>query len=183
MTGDVSVVGLKPDTCVLGDIGMDVPHGRVVVVPADKALRSKDLYRSINQGYLFRLQAGPPPALSMNPLLPEVQSLRDRVQQLEEENRALREKLVRAEARVPQDSKLDAILHLLQASPGAATRSDTLPSPALTEVVDFAAPTFIPSKIRPDDMQAHIQTETSTASGGDVSGAAARLRELRRGQQ
>ena len=184
MTGDVPVVGMKPDTCILADIGTDVPHGRLVVIPADKALRSRDLYRAINQGFLFRLNPGPPPPpMAMNPMLLEVQALREQVAKLEELNRVLQEKLLVAEAHIPNQDKLDTILALLQSAPVAMGRAatDTIPSPA-PEVVDFVPPPFIPSRIRSDSMQGRIQTETATGSG-DVASATAKLRDLRRGGQ
>lgn len=183
MTGDVTVLGLKPDTCILADIGMDVPHGRVVVVPADRALRSRDLNLSINQGFLFRLNTGLPGVLTANPLLPEVQALRERVQQLEGENHTLREKLSLIDVGSTQQAKLDAILALLQAAPMA--RGPILaasPGVVLPGVVEEAPPPFIPSKIRSDDLQPHIQTETIEGDAS-VSNAAARLREMRRSQQ
>lgn len=182
MTGDVTVLGLKSDTCVLADIGMDVPHGRVVTIPADRAVRSKDLYRGINQGYLFRLSIPAAANPALNVLQAEAQSLRERVAQLEAENKTLRERLAQAEARAPLDGKLDAILAALQSGrslPGA------LPSLAkeVAEplVVEVAPPPFIPSKIQRDDMRGHVMTETAEGAG-DVSSAAAKLREMRRGQ-
>jgi len=183
MIGDVTVLGLKPDTCILADIGMDVPHGRVIVVPADRAMRSRDLNLAINQGFLFRLNNGLPNTLTANPLLPEVQALRERVQQLENENHTLRGKLSLVEESVPQQAKLDAILTLLQTAP--AVRGPVLaasPAIALPGVVEEAPPPFIPSKIRSDGLQPHIQTE-KTEGDADVSSAAARLREMRRSQQ
>ena len=190
MIGDVHVVGLKPDTCLLVDIGMDVPHGQIVTIPAERALESKDLNRAINQRWLFKLHPGPlPDPLAPSPLMQEVVSLRNQVRSLEEENRILRDRLAVFEAQSYPHDKIDAILSLLQSVPLHGTKQeahkpDTIPSPENPEsgIVEIPPPPFIPSKIRSDDMRAFIQTDISSGNSGDITEAANRLREMRRNQ-
>lgn len=188
MTGDITVLGLHPTTCVLADIGMDVPHGTTAVIPADKAARSHDLWRSISQRYLFQIKSGA--AISNaapNPLRTENEELRGRVRYLEEENQALRKALQLLEG--SQQTKLDAILGLLQGasksvlpySPGGYPPE---PPEGVAAVVEVSPPPFIPSKIRSDEsLQARVQTEKGS-SDASVTEATTRLREIRhRGSQ
>lgn len=178
-------MGLKFGSCLIADIGVDVPHGQLVNIPADRAMQSKDLYRALSQRYITRFTGG------ANPLLPEVTALRARVQALEEENRSLREQIAARPIKVAPvtphaeplaQDKLDTILALLQQRP-VQTPLSYGASP-LAVVTDLAPPPFIPSKIRPEEMPSeHIQTESYSSEAGSVTGAAARLRELRRNQQ
>lgn len=55
MSGNVVVFGISPDTVMLEDIQMDVPHSTSVTIPEDLALKSKDLWRALSQRKIFRL--------------------------------------------------------------------------------------------------------------------------------
>jgi len=55
MSGNVVVFGISPDTVMLEDIQMDVPHSTSVTIPEDLALKSKDLWRALSQRRIFRL--------------------------------------------------------------------------------------------------------------------------------
>lgn len=188
MNGDVTVLGLHPGTCVLEDIGMDVPNGTSVTIPADKALRSKDLNRCISQRMLFRLDNGTVlvPKSMPHPLSVELDDLRLRCRLLEEENQKLRVIISQHEA--SQQGKLDAILTLLQS--GVSVTSliprESILTPSTGQgtgtsgVVEMEAPAFVPSKIRPDDFgTAHVQLEKTSSDSG-LSEAASRLREIRK---
>lgn len=186
MIGDITVLGIHPTVCVLADIGMGISHGTTVVIPAEQATRSRDLWRAISQKYLFQLKSGVlTPNTSLNPLQTENAELRERVRLLEEENHVLREaqRLVGKE----EHGKLDAILTLLQGASQGTPRSIlgtapslvSVPAEAHVEVVEIEPPPFIPSKIRSDEpMHVRVQTEKE-ASEGSVTEAASRLRELR----
>jgi hypothetical protein len=173
MKGDIRVIGLVPPTHVLEDIRMDVPHGVTVIIPGDKAIQSKDLWRAINQKLVFQLPsaAAPPPTGPHTSTEDEAH-----IRQLEAENLALRETLKTVQN---QQQKLDAILAALQGGGGVIIRA---PGKAVApDVADGTAPQFIPSEIKPREAETHIeeQREESTAA---VSSAAERLRQIRRGQ-
>jgi hypothetical protein len=185
MTGDITVLGLHPTVCVLDDISMDVPHGATVVIPADKAAKSKDLWRAVSQKYLFQVKPGSSVQGGSNPMLPELELLRTKVRQLEEENRVLRAAQKNFDV---ERHKLDTILVLLQSGPRAVSMAVPVTMyPAIEKaaepisgVIEMAPPPFIPSKIRADDIvQAHVQTEAGSSEGSAVSGAASKLREFR----
>lgn len=175
MSSDVTVFGLLVPTCVLHDIGMDVPHGETVVIPAEKAQRSKDLWRSIGQKQIFRLMQGPQSKKPFPPLDPHILPIPDRTKELEAENQALKTALS------TQAAKLDTILSLLQAgiplsALTAAPRASTAP---VSQVVGGEAPAFIPSSITPENSEARIEPKRAEVDNTDVSGAAGKLRELR----
>lgn len=90
------VVGTQP----LADIGMDVPYGREVIIPAEKAARSRDLYKAISQKQIFQLPAQPGPQhvaplghVKDDLLQERNQFLEQRCKHLDEENKQLREAL------------------------------------------------------------------------------------------
>ncbi len=185
MTGDVTVIGLKPGTCPLEDIAMDVPHSLCVTIPAEKAARSKDLWRCISQRLLFKLNgSGLEFKNAPSQVSREVEELREQVRILGAENRALREALVRAEQ--AQQTKLDAILAMLQqgGTPAIAPASVQAARAVPAAVVELDAPPYIPSKIHPDDAEAHVQLDRGS-SEGDVTANANLLRSVRQrtGQQ
>lgn len=182
MTGDVTVLGLHPVSCHLEDIAMDVPHGTSVVIPADKAARSKDLWRAVSQRLLFRLdngltiiQNGAP-----NPLTSEITMLRERIRALEEENRTLRAELAHQDA--ASQGKLDAILSMLQKGPALRMEipSEGTVRPMASGVVEVAPPPYIPSQIRSEvPLDAHVQAETGSSEATNVSEATSELRRFR----
>lgn len=187
-TGDIRVFGLVAGTHVLEDIGMDVPHGREVTIPAEKAARSKDLYRAINQKKLFVLPSQPPPAqaplghISDSLLQERNHFLEERNKQLEEENRGLREAL---RAAIAQQDRLDRILKAVEAVKlpetiyvnGGAGAAQAAPR---EEIADGAAPHFIPAEIAPRDAETRIDSQRESVESSGVSAAAERLRKMRR---
>jgi len=186
MMSDVTVVGLAPGVVSFADIGVDVPHGVAVRVPADKALASKDLWRAIGQRSVMRLQGGPNPAVPVYvPTHPdETGKLLDQLGVLKAENAALREQLARKEHELLLErSKFDEILGLLRqgvpmAAP-AAVASQAAPA-HVPGVVEVEAPTFIPSTIKGDYTGARVEIEA--AEGGSISDARSALRKLRRNE-
>src|SRR5581483_10290219 len=128
--GDVVVFGLDTQTVPLDDIMMDVPHARTIIIPEERALRSKDLWRAISQKRIFRLS--PDPSLKMTPAavpptLPgpspaeiQLKALQGENTSLRVENASLRARIEVLEALAPGSGKLDEILKLLQERPVAA---------------------------------------------------------------
>jgi predicted nuclease with TOPRIM domain len=195
--GDVHVHGLVVNTHVIEDIRIDIPYGRDVVIPADKAAVSRDLWRAINQKKLIQLF---PQATSMS--MPSIIHIRDDVLQernqtlerrcksLEEENRNLQEEnknlresnksLQEAlKASVQQQNQLDSILNLLQS--GGIQRSngpEVLSFPK--EVADGNVPMFFPSDLVPKDTVSRIEVKQEVDTSSDVSGNSEKLRKLRR---
>lgn len=176
---DIIVFGLTVPTCVLHDIGRDVPHGETVTIPGDMAYRSKDLWRAIGQRQIFRITRGPGPnALAQvpKPAPPPpvvVVPPPSRDEALESENRALKEQLLN------QSQKLDSIIALLQAGvPMAAIQAASSANPHISAVAD-ETPIYIPSLIKPENAEIRIEPQRSESEGSQVSGAAEKLRELR----
>jgi hypothetical protein len=184
---DIRVLGLVMGTHLIEDIQMDVPYGTTVIVAAEKAARSKDLWRGISQRCLFQLPSAAAPTVSTRPaVVPDqendrLQALEDRHRVLEEENRRLRSALQTASAQ--QDQKLDAILAALQGGGFQAVQGQASPGRvSKAEVADGAAPTFIPSEIKPKDAEARIEARKEEAPS-EVANSAERLRRLRKGSQ
>ena len=184
--GDVRVFGLVVGTHVLEDIAMDVPHGQEVVIPADKAARSKDLYRALSQKRIFQMpdrpvqHTAPVTHIRDDVLQERNQALEQRNRQLETESAQLREALRVAMA---QTDRLDAILRAIEGIPAAATvyvnGNGTAPVPSVSEVADGTAPQFIPDQIAPKDAQTRIEAKPQTGDSSGISSAADKLRELR----
>jgi hypothetical protein len=75
---------------------------------------------------------------------------------------------------------LNAILAAVQNGVASPGRVVSAAPRVLTEVADGSAPTFLPSQIKPTDVEAHIDIQ-SEASESSVSSTAERLRKLRKG--
>jgi hypothetical protein len=190
MKGDVTVFGTVAGTYVIEDICMDVPHGQTVVIPADKAARSKDLWRGVSSKCLFQLHSGSGPGTAATPprttpddvLQQRLQHYEQRNRFLEEENAQLKERLAEATG---YNQKLDAVLAAIQGIPASTVIvqqgvSGTATSSPRTDLADGSAPAFIPSEIKPKEATARIEVKQETAES-DVAGAAGRLRKLRQG--
>ena len=180
------VFGLVVGTHVIADIGMAIPHGREVLIPGDKVVRSRDLQRALTQKCVFQLPPNPPqhvapPTHVRDDVLQErVRSLEVQNKHLQEENDQLRESLRGALA---HQGRLDTILEAIQqaklgplpGSPGA----QTIPAPR-DELADGTAPQFIPDTIAPKDAEIRIDVVKHSADSS-VSDAAEKLRKMRRG--
>lgn len=175
---DVRVFGLNTNMVFIEDISVDVVHGATVVIPADKAAKSKDLWRLISQKQLFRLNPGPMadyPSVAP-PLSPSVED------RLREENRLLAEQnLVLRQSLTAQGGKLDAIIGLLESGRLTAIPQSIAEAAIHHGVVDNGIPTYIPSEIKPQNVESHIEVKSETSEGSGVAGASDALRKLRRG--
>jgi hypothetical protein len=196
---DIRVVAVKTGIVFIEDIGVDVPYGNVVSIPAEQALRSKDLYRYLSQRVLFQLHAGAVHGPSPMPLtdLPKPEpappapppgSQRDVA--LDQQVSMLRAALEQREAVFvavlsAQQAQFAEVLEALrrqpqtivvQATPHGATH------PALSSMPSTDAPMFIPSEIKPKDVDARVNIESTSQESG-VADASAALRRLRGGRQ
>jgi len=180
---DVRVICLNMHTVLIEDISVDVPHGVTVDIPASKAQKSKDLWRLLSQKQLFRLNAGPfadfPPAQAPPPSSAETERLREENRLLVEQNQLLRSAIDH------QGGKLDAILSLLENPRLVAVTPTGVPVTAngqparATEVVDEGVPTYIPSEIKPKNVESHVEVKSETSEGPGIAGAGEALRKLR----
>ncbi len=188
MSGDVRVFGLVAGTHVLEDIRMDVPHGREVVIPADLAARSKDLWRAISQKRIFQLPSQPPPPhaapvtfIRDDVLQERNRFLEQRNKELEDENGRLREALRQSMA---QGDRLDTILKAIQSMPAPQAVYVNGAGPASApreEIADGTAPQFIPAEIAPKDAETRIDAKREEAADSSgISAAAERLRKMRK---
>jgi regulator of replication initiation timing len=189
---DITVFGLVAGSYLIEDIGMDVPCGAHVTIPADKALRSKDLWRGINQRLIFQVSARP----NAIPQITESvgSSLQDRASRLAAENEELRARLLEQQAEVQrqqietqralttQSEQMTQIVEMLRAGlvVGAAPLvKATAERPAAEDYVSGDAPTFIPGTITPENAEARIDTKEESSENASVTGAAGKLRALR----
>jgi hypothetical protein len=203
---DVIVTNVRMGTYVISDIGIDVPHGVVVHIPSEKALRSKDLWRGISQRTLFQFHPSaihkgalmpvqPPEPLPPPPEPTVYQAPETLVHALTEHNKALtlaverRDEvlfaLVTEQQRqlAEQGKQLAEAVRLLRERPVSTTAPSNVAGavPGLPDVVNGDAPVFIPSAIKPKDVESHVNVQTEASEGSSVSGAASALRRLRQG--
>lgn len=184
---DVRVVSLSMTSVLIADIAMDVPSGVTLTIPAEKAAKSKDLWRLLGQKQLFRLNPGPfqdfpaptPPSNA------EAERLREENRLLAEENRlqAEQNRLLRTMIE-SQGGKLDKLLGFLEQGGRIATTASGSPQAEArptSDVVDEGVPTYIPSQIKPEGVESHVEVQSETSEGSGVSGAQEALRKLRKG--
>ena len=190
---DVQVVGLVPETVSLADIGMDVPHGIVVRIPADKASNSKDLWRALNQHRIFRLTAGPITVMPVVAPAPVEPRLNPRIAEVERENGELRASLVAKDQELQAErARMDEVLGLLRGlgvqglGVQMAAPVEHRPRSALvalpSDVVEIETPAFIPSTIKGEHSDARVTVEEGGSEGGGISDARSALRKLRRNE-
>jgi len=189
MSDEIWVMGLVTGTHYLEDIRMTVPDGVITRIPGDTALRSKDLWRAIAQKFVRQVKTVPAPAKVVStpepiivpvvvpPVPDKHQELEAKTQALEAENKGLRDILKVAQ---DQQQKLDAILAAIQG--GLVARVSTGAEQPAYGAVDMSAPQFIPSEIKPKDVDSHIEEKTGEQKAG-VSGAADILRKLKAGRK
>ena len=192
MIGDITVFGLTMGEHVLEDIGMNVPQGMVVTIPAEQALRSKDLWRSIAQKQIFRLHNGPMSSVVAPVQTDAASALIEQNQQLQ---KALEDSRMQNSAILAQNS---AVLEQLRQQ-GEALKALTLsvgqgavsyrPAqigqissglPPESSTVSGDAPTYIPATIRPDGAEVRIESAKEETRGADIQSKRDKLRQFRR---
>jgi hypothetical protein len=202
---DVVVTHVRTGTWLIEDIGVDVPNGVIITIPADRALHSKDLWRAIAQRVLFRFHPGSihkgaplPTAQESLPKLPETTSYNAPevlVRALNEHGEFLREALDMRDISIHSvlmaqqkaiegvQGTLQEIKALLLERPVATTvvlRHGDRPPGQQQAAVVTETPMFIPSVIKPTDVQdASISVQTDAQEGSSVAGAASALRKLK----
>lgn len=199
MPGDMIVCGVR-GFVVLDDIQVTVPQGHAVLIPADKAVRSTDVHRELSSGALFRLSNNnllyPPKPQVEEPAAkpveegPTVLQLSATIQQLQEQNAVLLrtqqtlqtqvETLTKQLTTAQSDTRLDDILSLLKTRPVVVESRSTVGAREKVETEEV--PTYIPSQIKPTDIEASHIVVQETSQKGNVSTAGNALRKLRAGQ-
>jgi len=205
--GDMVVCGVAADI-VVEDIGLNVPKGVAVPVSGEVSQRSRDLWRYLSQGLIFRCdvsnivrsQASIPVTPQFAPegkqdelqvMVSKLQadvsqarsaqaSLEANVGRLQAENARLRTELVEERLKLAKLDKLDEILSLLQRQQTRPILVSTSQDLDTADALDDV-PRYIPSQIKPDLSIDSPVTATEAQSDGDsVVGAAKALRQVRR---
>lgn len=205
---DVVVCGVTGDI-VLEDIAFSVPKGHAVTVPEHLAAQSKDLYRALSTGAIFQLNvnsllAPRPQGQVVIPLSLEVQQrnvelemeitrLRAEAQRLQGETTRLQGESGRYQAEnaklraenlklLDTNKKLDGILDLLKERPMTVVQQVVGQNGGAPKTVEEgAAPTYIPSQIRPENVtSSRITVEEGSSGSGGISKASDALRKLKK---
>lgn len=191
--GGITVVSIQTGGYVIQDINTPVPQRVAVTIPGALVLKSKDLYRALQQGYLFQLDGGMVVADSADngdasALALENGQLRKKLQAVELENKSLKGALATLQEQfnaVASDpmAKMETILATLERIGTGGGGVVVAPAAAKpTEAVGGEVPTYLPDKITPDTAKASITTEDDTSEGTSVDAAASRLKKLRASQ-
>lgn len=126
--GDVLVCGVSEDVLV-EDIQFSIPRGHAIVVPGDKANKSKDLWRLISQGTVFKLQTNSllHPSKTQKPSEAaeeeKNEALKTQIEDLASQVTGLRDELQRAKFKLSEQAALEAEVGRLQAE-NARLRAD-----------------------------------------------------------
>ena len=212
MSHGMIVVGLVAGTHLIEDIKVSVPHKVAVGVTPNQMLHSKDLWRALNQGFIFKLDGG---ALHSTSAVTPTAHLGE-VVVLQKENKELRRQLGEAQmkneglqrALIGLNTNIDGILAAIGSikgnegstsvafppgmmqvltqlvAQGAIQNAAVLTSaPAVSEAVGGKTPIFIQNEIKPKDAESNISIQKTSTSGSDVSAATSKLKELRRGRE
>lgn len=202
MKGGFTVTGLVTGGWFLEDIKVSVPHGVAVYIPADQAYKSKDLWRSVQQGRVFPLTGGaglavePPTSKSTTPeasdkadleaenkklrrLLGETKRQKDALQQSVESMQGQLTSILSALGRIENGEVPIATVVV----PQVVTQVQALPAqPEVSKAVGGEVPTFIPDNLTPEDAKPSIDVKAEVVEGSSVSDTAKMLRRARKGQ-
>jgi hypothetical protein len=189
MNTGLVVVGITPGGYLIEDLGIRVPHQVAVTISPDQAVKSRDLYRAINQQRIFKLDGTVGLALSADPVVLESPI---EVRQLKEELNQSSAKNVELERSLKEmQQKLDTILGVLskrETSNNAPLATSVTERRSTTdEDLDLSLdelcaeiPVFIPSTIKPEGAETRIEKNTDVAGGGEVAAAANKLRKFKK---
>ena len=206
--GDVAVSGVK-ECVVIQDICINVPQGKMITIPGDVALRSKDLWEYISSNRLFR--HNPPnfkvPSVpldaesksdaadisvsntNLQSELSRVQSestkvqleLMDRVARLEVENAQLK---VEQSKKSADDDRLKIILERLNSIPTTTVQVANQVQATTVEAEEQRSsekvPIYIPSVPDAQVISSRIYPKVTRSDGADVEKAGKALREFRK---
>ena len=188
--GDVVVVGMVQDRHVIADISFNVPYGIDTTIPGALAAQSKDLWRDIGQRKLFKkpsaVMPAPHPVSHKAPPQnnKQLEALSKQVAELQRENKELVASIRAKESsesrlEMKLEALLDAVKNGITMAPGTVTPGVAAPVAKAVPLVDGSAPTFLPSQIKMEDVEARIDVQ-GESSDSNVSDAAAKLRALRK---
>lgn len=183
--GGISVVGLTTGGHFIPDIRVNVPHKCQVWIPIEQYLKSKDLHRAINSGVIFKLDSV---MGQQQEVVPSVDLAK--MAQLELDNQRLKEALELAHSQnldlqlgmkslQEQMGTVLSALGRIEAAPQIATIAPGVTLTSINEAVGGEAPMFLPD-VSQELGSARINIESSV-SGDSVTGAASKLRALRKG--
>jgi len=193
MIGDITVLGMTMGQHILEDIGVSVPQGMLVTIPADVAVTSKDLWLAISQKQIFRIHAGTTAFVMPSKEAEPVRALVDQNQQLQQAltdqhargSVAMDQLRIQGEQLKLQGEQLRLQGELLKAllQNGPAPRyhapSQTPGQSPTVQMPSEDAPTFIPMTIKPDDVVVRIEAKIEEAEGSDIANNRSKLRKLR----
>ena len=196
MIGDITVLGMTMGQHILEDIGVSVPQGMLVTIPADVAMLSKDLWLAISQKQIFRIHAGTTAFVMPSKEAEPVRALVDQNQQLQQAltdqhargSVAMDQLRIQGEQLKLQGEQLKLQGELLKAllqngaprwTPGAPAQGPAPSSQATVQMPSEDAPTFIPMTIKPDDVVVRIEAKIEEAEGSDIANNRSKLRKLR----
>lgn len=191
----IRVLGLVSGQHTIEDIGVDVPYGATIDIAGDLAYRSTDLWRAISQKFLVQVTntfAAPPVtdtgrAKRLETYVLELESqlarAHTKIVQLEAENQSLRS--IQPKVKSDSDEKLEMILQAIQ-NGGLSQHASRDVSYTFEKYgskpsdVDLSIPTFLPSEIIPKNVDAQISAQEEASSSTGVTGAAGKLRQIRK---
>lgn len=188
--GGISVVGLAMGEHFLSDIQVVVPHRVPVYIPAEKALRSKDLYRALSQGTIFKLDGGTgyvqrpdtKDSAGVAVLKQENERLSRELAVAQQQIALLKEQLQAPSAIQSQMTSIMEALGRIEATPKVVTQvmsgTQSTPTVEATGVVGGEVPMFLPDMSMPDTAEVRLNIQQSV-SEDSVTGAASTLRALR----
>lgn len=184
--GGMVVVGVVTGGHFIKDIQITVPHRIAVHIPADKMLKSKDLYRDLQTGAIMKLAGDP-----VFPSHGTVGQDGGRVEALEQEKAQL--KMAESEGVAALQKSLTSLEAQMERVLGALAKIADRPATTsvvhvggsllptgVSEVVGGETPMFLPDNILPKDAEVHLQVQKDISSEGGISGATSKLRELRK---
>lgn len=199
MTIGMTVVGAITGSHIIEDLGIVVPHRVAVSLTPEQMLRSKDLYRGLQQGYLFKLHDAPnikpatvPEVTRSVTLEHENARLQDALDSMVGRNAVLQQELTVIHLKLDTilgrldtpHQKLDSIiatLEKLQQPQYVAKLESPLRAQSSEGAVASEIPIFLPETLKLEDVEASIEVEQVSTSGANVKGAGDRLRQIRRG--
>lgn len=197
-SGDVVVSGVT-ECVVIRDININVPYKKMVTIPGELALRSKELWAYISSNRLFphtipcfsipqvqeTNQVTEPTAtntaLQLELLRVHEESARvqcelsERIEKLELENSQLKAEVG---TRPNYEDKLQAILDRLDRLSTSAVQSATIGTP--DNYIEEKVPIFIPSLPDARDIPGVITPKVIKTDGSEVERASRALRKFRK---
>ena len=178
---DVIVFGGTMGGHFIEDINVHVPQNMTVVIPAEQAIRSHDLWRALSQRTLFRLHHGPPPGPMTMPALvtasidvsAQSRELQETLAEQKELTAALRKQMAE------QSALLETLVHALAQVQGQTAQVSSS-EPRRDKASAQDVPTFIPATIKPENAETRINANMGEAEDSGLAESRSRLRNFRK---